>query len=141
MINPIQCNEVDNGLRAPIVFLLKSSLYIFMIYLFFIFLTYLSLYTFIIFYSLFIILSESFRIPFDLPEAESELVAGFITEYAAILFSLILLTEYTNIIFISYLMIIFICFYCIFVLGFIFMIAIIRSAFNRILYDEMMTIC
>ncbi len=39
MINPIQCNEVDNGLRAPIVFLLKSSLYIFMIYLFFIFLS------------------------------------------------------------------------------------------------------
>ena len=100
-----------------------------------------SLYPFIIFYSLFIILSESFRTPFDLPEAESELVAGFITEYAAILFSLILLTEYTNIIFITYLMIIFICFYCIFIVGFLFMVAIIRSAFNRILYDEMMSIC
>ena len=86
-------------------------------------------------------MSESFRVPSDLPEAESELVAGFITEYAAILFSPIPLTEYTNIIFITYLMIIFICIYCIFIVDFIFMIAIIRSAFNRILYDGMMNIC
>ena len=99
------------------------------------------IYLLIIYLSLFIILSESFRVPFDIPEAESELVAGFITEYAAILFSLILLTEYTNIIFIIYLMIIFICIYCIFIVDFIFMIAMIRSAFNRILYDDMMSLC
>ena len=86
-------------------------------------------------------MSESFRVPFDIPEAESELVAGFITEYAAILFSLILLTEYTNIIFITYLMIIFISLFSIFIVEFIFMIGIIRSAFNRILYDELMSLC
>ena len=88
-----------------------------------------------------IILLESFRVPFDIPEAESELVAGFITEYASILFSLILLTEYTNIIFIAYLMIIFMGLYCSMVVNFIFLIAIIRSAFNRILYDELMSLC
>ena len=40
------------------------------------------------------ILGESNRIPYDLPEAESELVAGFIAEYSSVLFSLIIFTEY-----------------------------------------------
>ena len=45
------------------------------------------------------------RVPHDLPEAESELIAGFITEYSTIYFSLILLTEYGNIIALTYLVI------------------------------------
>ena len=88
-----------------------------------------------------IILIESFRVPFDIPEAESELVAGYITENSALLFSLILLTEYTNIIFIVYFIIIMLLLCCILVVDFILLISIIRSAFNRILYDEMMSIC
>ena len=84
---------------------------------------------------------ESFRVPFDIPEAESELVAGYMTENSALLFSLILLTEYTNIIFIAYFMIIFMLLCCIMVIDFIIIISIVRSAFNRILYDEMMSIC
>jgi NADH-quinone oxidoreductase subunit H len=49
------------------------------------------------------VVAETNRAPFDLPEAEAELVAGFITEYSAMSSGVFFMGEYANIVMVSFL--------------------------------------
>jgi len=85
------------------------------------------------------ILGESNRVPYDLPEAESELVAGFIAEYSSVLFSLIIFTEYANIISVSFIIIIIFSLNYDCLMFIVYFVCLIRTTLNRFKFDELIT--
>lgn len=98
-------------------------------------------------------LAETNRSPFDLPEAEAELVAGYNVEYSSILFAMFFLAEYGNILIISSVSTIlflggwnFLCFSNSIVFGLkmsihVFLFLLVRAAFPRYRYDHLMKLC
>lgn len=99
-------------------------------------------------------LAETNRPPFDLPEAEAELVAGYNVEYSATGFAFFFIGEYANLIFMSSLISVFflggwmpIAFLpflpysislVIKVLFFLFMFILVRASVPRYRYDQLM---
>jgi len=95
-------------------------------------------------------LAETNRPPFDLPEAEAELVAGYNVEYSAVTFALFFIGEYLNII-VSCVLITVLFFGGAYFLGyenslifsfkvtfFLFVFIWIRAALPRLRYDQLM---
>lgn len=102
-------------------------------------------------------LAETNRAPFDLPEAEAELVAGYNVEYSAMGFALFFLGEYANMIIMSSLCSIFflggwlppfdfaifywipgVFWFSIKIVFFLFAFIWVRAAFPRYRYDQLM---
>ena len=71
-------------------------------------------------------IAETNRAPFDLAEAESELVSGFMTEHAAVVFVFFFLAEYASIVLMCILTSIF------FLGGYLFIIILLYISFNVI---------
>lgn len=100
------------------------------------------------------ILAETNRPPFDLPEAEAELVSGYNVEYSGMGFALFFLGEYANIILMSSLCVILfiggwlplinipfipnILWFSIKVLFFIYLFILVRATYPRYRYDQLM---
>jgi len=98
-------------------------------------------FNYILFLVLFIaILVECNRVPFDLTEAESEIVAGFMTEFSSIYFSVIMLCEYLSIIVFSLFLLLLFSSYYSFLLFIVSLICLLRASLNRLKYDELLTL-
>ncbi|MBE7446708.1 MAG: NADH-quinone oxidoreductase subunit NuoH [Planctomycetia bacterium] len=95
-------------------------------------------------------IAEVNRCPFDLPEAESELVAGYHTEYSSMKFAMFFMAEYANMITVSAIAVTFflggwhgpflppVVWFLLKLSGCLFFFIWIRSTFPRLRYDQLM---
>ena len=103
--------------------------------------------------------AETNRTPFDLPEAESELVAGYHTEYSAMKFAMFFMAEYANMVTVACLatllffggwlgpvfgppilqLVLPIIWFCLKVFFFMFLYVWVRWTLPRFRYDQLMT--
>ena len=99
---------------------------------------------------LIVMLAETNRAPFDLAEAEAEIVAGYNVEYSSIMFAMFFLGEYANMLMMSFLAstlfvggfgcsYYFLLFFKISV--FLVFFIVIRAALPRYRYDQLMALC
>jgi NADH-quinone oxidoreductase subunit H len=103
-------------------------------------------------------LAEANRSPFDLPETENELVAGFVTEYGGIKFALFFMGEYISVFTISALTTTFflggwhgpfvdqfpilgLVYFSVKLTAIIFVIVWIRASLPRVRFDQLMQFC
>jgi len=97
-------------------------------------------------------LAETNRSPFDLPEAEAELVAGYNVEYSSIIFAMFFLGEYSNMILMSTIFVLLflggwntptilfpqILAFCIKIIIVCFSFVLVRATYPRYRYDQLM---
>lgn len=99
------------------------------------------------------IIAETNRAPFDIPEAESELVAGFHTEYSGMRFAIFFFAEYSNIFIVCMVgTVLFLggwsgpllpgpVWFFLKVYALVFLIIQIRWTFPRLRFDQLMSFC
>ena len=102
-------------------------------------------------------LAETNRAPFDLPEAEAELVAGYNVEYSSIIFAMFFLGEYSNMLLMATVIVLFFfggwlspigffnfipgsVFFSFKIVIFCYLFILVRAAFPRYRYDQLMDI-
>jgi NADH-quinone oxidoreductase subunit H len=104
--------------------------------------------------------AETNRVPFDLPEGETELVAGFHTEYSSMKFAMFFMSEYANMVTVSCLatllffggwhgpvfgpallrILLPVFWFCLKVFGFLFFYIWMRGTLPRFRYDQLMSL-
>jgi NADH-ubiquinone oxidoreductase chain 1 len=92
-------------------------------------------------FMLLVILAETNRTPFDLPESESETVSGFFTEYSSLIFALYFLAEYGNMLFLSYIFSYFFTSTIYLLPLHLFYFIWIRATLPRLRYDHLIKLC
>lgn len=102
-------------------------------------------------------LAETNRAPFDLPEAEAELVAGYNVEYSSIIFAMFFLGEYSNMLLMATVIVLLFfggwlppfeilsiipgnLWFSLKIVIFCFLFILVRAAFPRYRYDQLMDI-